>query len=969
MGILNQTEKLSKLDKLGSIEMQVLMKTLLEKKGFTNIDANEECIVAKQSGLLVSNTAIFVTFPFKLGGALPVNIEEIANQLKQCRNKYSANSVYVYSSKVITKGFQDSLNTFFSSVEPVYLGRDEVVNLIDEVLSDFWRHEDITLIKYEKEMIAYLDKDNDLRKLKFPNEKYSKLANIFVEPHLVRYYEDPKTKTTIQKKFSMAELISHDESLIIDGPAGFGKSTLLKTIARNLIEQNGPQSDKKNFPIYISTLDIFEENFNIGDVIRKKIGSFTEAPISELANEYKVHLLIDSIDEFEDQIPSILEQLSDIEKKYHIKYYIATRNTELIASKSPSKLSTFSIRRFNLGQIKLFLNAFFSGDEGKSSTLLDAIRDNQMIERLPMSPLTISLLSILFEEKEMEIPATISDIYDNFNTLIIGKAIVSSKIEFIDISFKERILSLYAYELLKTPNHIPYTKGEFVNFFKSYYEGKSLPIKKGTLEEVLEYLINNTGILYLKDGDRVQFTHDSYMEYYSALEIFKHQRKTEEAKLIDNFLDPHWQNAAVFYVGMSKDMPDFLRDVKQKVSESTHFGDFMSAILGVGYLLQASYQTDNSIRKELIFEALRLSLENLRVFKMMAADDYQLFRNYNLPILTFINFIYFYESFNSITLGEPLKMAFNEKYIEFTQNKDASIGYNLLELAVTMASRRIHNEDPLTQVIGTPELVREPVLNMLANISLDILGKERFKEYLLELKKMSSTLSDVQRTLIQLPMSKLRFTALDTVNQKSHVTIFVEGITDATLLEHAFMVLTNGSMPYWNITAAGPKNDKNSCEEVAKTLTQCYAHWTTNKENVYIGIFDHDSAGLGCFRGKLEDRYFDTLCENYVKKHKEANIYGICLPVPGEMEIYLQAKQEFNFFEIEHYFGETLLKENGMLVESGLPGIFQIADTTGKKTSFSKKVKEIVDPVVFEHFLLLFKKIDELVGVSIDYII
>lgn len=93
------------------------------------------------------------------------------------------------------------------------------------------------------------------------------------------------------------------------------------------------------------------------------------------------------------------------------------------------------------------------------------------------------------------------------------------------------------------------------------------------------------------------------------------------------------------------------------------------------------------------------------------------------------------------------------------------------------------------------------------------------------------------------------------------------------------------------------------------------------------------------------------------------------MPIPGEMEVYLQAKQEFNFFEIEHYFGEALLKENDMLVESGLPGVFQIADTTGKKTSFSKKVKEIGDPEVFEHFLLLFKKIDELVGVSIDYVI
>lgn len=967
MAILNQAEKLNKISQLDYSAIQNLMKTLIEKKGFSNIVSNDECISAEQSGLLGKNTSIFITFPFKLGGSLPKSIDEIANKIRQCRNNYSANSVYVYSQMVISNGFQTNLNEKFSSAAPSYLGRDEIVELVDSVLNDFWRHEDISLIKYEKDLVSYLEQDNDLRKLKFPNEKYSKLANIFIEPHLIRYYENPQTKTAVQKKFSMTELISHDESLIIDGPAGFGKSTLLKSIARNLIEQNDSGSEKKNFPIFVSTLEIFESEFNIHNVILKKIGNYTEASFRELSDEYKVHLLIDSIDEFDESIPSILNQLAEIEKKYKVKYYIATRNSEIIASKSPAKLSTFSIRRFNLTQIKLFLNAFFSGDEGKCSSLLDAIRDNQMIERLPMSPLTISLLSILFEEKELEIPATISDIYDNFNTLIIGKAIVSSKIEFIDISFKERIISIYAYELLKDPNHIPFTKNKFIDFFKSYYDGKTLPIKRGVLEDVLEYLINNTGILYLKDGERVLFTHDSYMEYYSALEIFKHQRKTEEAKLIDNFLDPHWQSAAVFYAGMSKDMPDFLNDVKQRISESSNIGDFMSAILGIGYLLQASYQTDNTIRKDLVVEALRLSLENLRVFKMMAADDYQLFKNYNLPILTLINFIYFYESFNSITLGEPLKLAFSEKIMEFNNNKDVGIGYNLLELAITMASKRIQNDEPLTQVIGTSELVKEPILNILANFSLEILGKERYKDYISELKKVSASLSDVQRSLIQLPMSKLRFTALDNIKQNTKVTLLVEGVTDATVFEHAYMVLTNGTLPYWNITSAGPKRDKNSCAEVAKTLTQSYANWKLEPESVFIGIFDHDAAGLGCFRGNLDPKIFDEQIKDFIKKHNEANIFGLCIPIPGEMDNYLQSKQEFNFFEMEHYFGEDLLRENSMLVESGIPGIYQIADSQGKKTSFAKKVKEWTDPKVFEHFLLLFKKIDELAGVKVNY--
>lgn len=963
---ISQADKITKLNVVFGEELRMLLTALLEKKGFKNIRLLSDCITATQKGLLGDTLAVFITFSHKLGGVMDISVKEIAETITTIRDKHSANSVFIYSNQTISNTFVNNLNQELSSISIQYLGRDNIIQLIDEVMPDFWRHEDVNLIKYEQQVLDFLHQDNDLKKLKFPKENYGRLLNIFVEPKLVRYYEDSKTKTAVQKNYSMSELISHDESLVIDGPAGYGKSTLLKNIVKSLIENNDSTSQKLNLPIYISSLDIYENDYNIGNTLRTKLATFTEAPLREVAATYYVHILVDSIDEFDDKIDGILSELSLYEQKYGIKYYIASRNCDIIARRSSTPISTFSIKRFNLGQIKLFLNAFFSGDEVKTTSLLDAIRDNQMIERLPMTPLTLSLISILYEEKELEIPATISDIYESFNTLIIGKAMVSSKVEFIDISFKERILSKYAYELLQRPQHIPLTKTEFIEFFQKYYEGKSLPIKKGTLEDVLEYLIMNTGVLYLKDGSRVQFTHDSYMEYYSAIEIFKHKRFDED-KLVENFFDPNWQNTAVFYAGMSKDMPDFLLRIKDKISGASNIGDYMSAILGAGFILQALYQTDNLIRRDLVLAALQISLQNLRVFKMMAADDYQLFKNYNLPILTFINFVYFYESFNSITLTEPLRLAFAEKYIEYSKTKDSGIGYNLLELAFTLDSKRIRQQEQLQQLIfDTPEILRDPVLNILATISMDILGKEHYQDLMIELRKKKSNLRLVQRDLIKLPMKKLRFSAIDNINQESNVTILTEGPTDATILEHVFMVLTGGSMPYWNITAADPIAGKNSCAEVANTLTHSYAHCRLDNNHIVIGIFDHDAAGLGTYRGMLSDKYFDELERDSLKKHKESLIYALCIPIPGEMDKYLRADQVFNFFEIEHYLGEDFLSENGMLDPTDIVDIYRIKD---RKTEFSNRLKTVTDPKVFEHFLILLKKIDEISGVSIEYVI
>lgn len=365
MSAISQEEKFEKVESLDAMGIETLMMTLLDKKGFINIKQEEGCVIADQSGLLGNTKSIFVTFPFKLGGSVSIDVETIAEQLIKFRDYFSANSIYVYSQKTISKGFQSSLNGKFASVSPQYLGRDEIVKLITEVLPEFWRHEDLTLIKYEKNLVEYLEQDNDLKKLKFPKENYGKLLNIFVEPRLVRYYEDSKTKTTVCKNYSMVELIKYKEPLVIDGQAGYGKSTLLKSIARYLIDNNGPKDNRKNFPIYLSSLDIFENNFNIGNAIRNKIGNFTECSIKELSEVYQIHLLIDSIDEFEDEAENVLQELADINNKYGIKYYIATRNYESIVNKSKETIATFSIRRFNLGQIKLFLTAFFLVMKGK----------------------------------------------------------------------------------------------------------------------------------------------------------------------------------------------------------------------------------------------------------------------------------------------------------------------------------------------------------------------------------------------------------------------------------------------------------------------------------------------------------------------------------------------------------------------------------------------------------------------------
>ena len=633
-------------------------------------------------------------------------------------------------------------------------------------------------------------------------------------------------------------------------------------------------------------------------------------------------------------------------------------------------LRSFEIARFNTEQIKRFVSNFLS-DDNKTNNLLDALRENKILERLPITPLTLSLITILYEETDFEIPATITDIYKNFNTLIVGRGVVSSKIEFIDISFKERILSVYALHLMDdVEHHKPLSQTEFIDFFVDFFQDKTLPIKEGQLRDVLEYLIANTGILYIKERQWVAFTHDSYMEFYAALEIFNYNRELEP-KLIENFYDLQWQNVAIFYAGMTKDMPDFANKVLNKIKHTSKWFDLLACVQGGGYIAQALYLTDNNIRKDIVLSVLDVVLECNEWLKKIATDQSTIFKNYKLPIIHLINFLHFYEMFNSITLAEPLQLSFNElkdKYrqiVEDNSNGDKSqlpaLGFKLLELAFTMDSKRINRSQPLEDILLNEHILKDPNLYILADFSLSLMGKNKYKEVRNEIKRKFSLSTDIRSKLVDDNTSRIRFSLLDTIQPNRKVKILVEGKTDVTILEHAFMVLTNGSIPYWKASMATSNGTTGSSASVSRAVATAVSF--KDDYDTIIGLFDHDAAGLKEYRYLQHD--FNEKKVDYIKKHKEGSVFLLTLPIPDSMSQYLQPKQEFNFFEIEHYFGHDFLQKYDMLKTTPIADIFTINEK--KKANFANMITQISDINIFNKFIDLFKAIDEICHVEINY--
>lgn len=840
----------------------------------------------------------------------------------------------------------------------LYWETDTILKNIEDNYSDYWRHSDQALISYETNFEEKIIDSFEIKKLVEYKAAYQKLLSIFIEPNLFLRTDDKQSSKKAFTKIHLERVIDENERLLVlRGDPGTGKTRLLNEIGRRLIQRNSKISGKRYLPIFVDSIGLRDSMNDRDDtdvftvILRQKLKEYyKEQSIDSAHVDYKLIILIDSIDEFEDKYKNKIMSSLEAMMNKGVLVFIGTRLNsidDVFKEAFNKNLKSVTIFKFNNEQVESFALRYFEDNGSKAQSLIDSLKENKIIEKLPLTPLNISLMSILYEETGNEIPATLNDIYDKFTNLLLGRKMVNKSIDFLDITIKENILGIYALELLKRKNSELMTKTEFVDFFKDKLGSVSGTVDLNRLPQALDYIVEHTGLLIVYKGQYVKFRHDSYMEYFAAKEIFKNNREMEK-DLVENFFDVNWQFAAVFYGGLSRKMPSFLDSIIKKTTKSNTMQEYWSATNGMGYLLQALYLTDDNIRKEGVKQVLNLMVYTYEAFKKFSSSltDSVHFSRFSLPILSIFPVLLFMDNFDSVTLKKPLSLALDELVEEYERKKNwkeypyiDNVIYRILILSITFSSDRLNMEDKLLEVIGKLNIKGNEFYSLLLESAIDNLGGgELRKQKNLVLKpirerkfyKNSSLMKNELDVYLQ-PASKLRFRKYDKITPDRRVKLFVEGATDAILLEQAYSVLT-GHIPYWEVKVGDPTGG--GANTLAKALNEGLAY--LDDEQIVIGIFDNDREGLSQFKGTLHSSKFDYQ-QNYtrIKKRKEGNIYAMLIPVPDNLQYYIQPNESDNYFSIEHYFPNDYLVENNMLMTTAIPNIYKVSE--GSKMVFAKK--------------------------------
>lgn len=953
------------------VEFSKLIENLLLNSSLSNVVRNEDTtIFATQKGI---NDVKFCYLP--IINPLAGKDSGIFNVIEGLKNDDDIDTFYVVtnqdvnSKKDISDYFKQQIKKRFPTTRIAFWSKEDLVNKIDTYYANFWQHTDTFLKPYEEFYLKTIETDSELRNLLKLDDKYTKMLNIFIEPRLTIFVEDKEGHRPRPKRIERTKLVKSG-CYVIAGDAGTGKTTLLKEIGKELIDYNLRIEGKKNLPIFIKHTDFATYNFVLDSTIDSiLLKTYKDFDLEKLFDVYEVILLIDSLDELEKKHQmSILQEIDKLHLDLGVRFIIATRSYEyLVKDCEIQEPLHVTIQNFNLKQIEAFLQNFFKFDELKANTLLHSLHDSRILDKLPITPLTLSVISVLYEERQYEIPATITDIYDNFHLFLLGRTTVQSSLEFLDINIKERILSIYALEILQNSKREPKNRQDFVNFIESFFAKRSLTIDKTQIPELVQSLTQGTGVLYIDENNFVNFKHNFFMEYYASREIFNHQRKLED-ELINRFTDFNWQNTAIFYAGRTKDMPVFLERVIATFKQYESIIDCLVGISGMGYLLQALWLTDASIRKEGVKTALNTSLKSLEQMKKSTSDKGSYFSDAQYPTLVLLNTLFFYKDFTSITLKDSLVLAFEDLLQEFKQmkanndwHKTATL-YQLFNISLCLHSDRINLDKQLNTLFEEKDILNDPIILMLFDKAIDIVDGVRKAK---ELKKEIGFDKYVRKHIkalnyyVETPAEQLRLSTFDNIGVFKNVEIYTEGKTDPQIIEHAYNLLTNNSTPYWTIRScgndalgAGAKALKMFLEAIEATFKN-----ESSKNKIVIGLFDNDKEGQEQFTGLSHKSSFQKWNNSKrIIKHTEHNIFALKLPIPDDKGHYLNEKQELNFFEVEHYFPVKYLQDKNMV--KLIKGMIDIYEVTGKKTKFVEIIKNETDLKLFEDFKVLFDEID-----------
>ena len=630
-------------------------------------------------------------------------IQTIIAQTKECfqleyKNSIKGLRVRINKVKIVTNDrFSNeaerkiSESVDFRDANIDFWDGEKLLSLIDKHYPHYWLKGSKSYKKYVEEFKKHIAVDSMSKTLGISNKKINRILDCVIEPKLLERVEQ-EDGSFVWKQKNTNSIIKLESNSIIVGEPGTGKSTLFKTLSKEIIEQNSLRNDSEFYPILLTFNSIKSACFDL----EKAVSNYFKLEWNKdffidsqaILKTSSCVIFIDALDELpiNEEKEKALLAINNFYNKYPtIKIICSSRPSDyLFYNCKDLGFKYLEISRLNRSQIKAFLDTYFADNTIKSKRLLKSLRDSGILDKLPQTPMTLALITIIFDDTEVEIPATITDLYRQFVDLLIGKYTQENTLEIIEVGAKHRMLCYLAKTLHKNLKQ-SIKRDDLDSLIRDYTRERGL---KYNSKQIIEDVINNTGLLFINEKDEVQFKHLSFQEYFTAYEIFYHCPE-ERVLFTKEFNNLWWQNVALFYAGMTKDSPGLITEILNE-SKPQSFEELISNTGGIGRLLQSLYNTP--LESRALGIARGIENTNILLRDILDANNTNIndfWRGFSKYQLMQIFGGWFTWNNWSVTLVEPLRHQFNTLISGIDDDLD-----NSLFATIEMHCRRLLEKLP-----------------------------------------------------------------------------------------------------------------------------------------------------------------------------------------------------------------------------------------------------------------------------------
>ncbi|MEW2585956.1 NACHT domain-containing protein [Streptomyces virginiae] len=362
------------------------------------------------------------------------------------------------------------------------------------------------------------------------------------------------------------QALASADRVLLRGPAGSGKSTLVQWLALNAARQAaGPWSTCVPFVLRLRSFTASGDLPLPEDFLRAGAVPLSAPPgwVEDLMLSGRALVLVDGVDEVPQRLRARTETwLRSLVSAFPKARYVVTTRPSAVPEDWLAGLgfATHSMLPMEQRDIRAFVEHWHAAARAQGqevdayeASLLEAVSSRRDLARLATNPLMCALLCALNQDRRMQLPRARKELYDAALDMLLVRRDTEreiSGVEGVYLTREEQIalLQRLAYWLIRN-GQLEAARDEAVEMVNEWLDAMPQVRAQGGAEPVFSHLLIRSGLLLEPSPGSVAFVHRTFQDYLAAKAAVESR---DFGVLVKNAQDDSWDDVVRMAVGHAR---------------------------------------------------------------------------------------------------------------------------------------------------------------------------------------------------------------------------------------------------------------------------------------------------------------------------------------------------------------------------------------------------------------------------------